>query len=334
MSCDNTILVELRNQNIQKYIAAQTDVLYAKWANPSVNFRYVVSPDFSLTTKPTDYSFINRLGMVSRGSADAKAAIKRAQSGDECDTTQAPSCTDDRDCVVWAAHECVSAKLAMSGRCLVAGATDGTSNNNNKCSFNATEVAEHRAARVTRSDADGTCLSVAFSGGGDRGAYEAGVLRGLADNVASGADIEWQVSSGVSVGSIVSTGLAKFPIGQESAAADFAVDAALGVTADIIFNNWTKLVPFIGPEGIVRGLFFESGLFDSSAERKFLEGKFDSTPLDPSENYRTHTLLATDMATGEGKHFEFTGSVGTKALIDALMATSAIQGAFPMQVGR
>ena len=326
VSHDNTLLVMLRDSNIKKYIAAQQDVLFAKWAYPDVNFRYDVSPSFQLLTDPTDYSSLNRLGMIARGTSDAKAEIKRVQAGKECDTSTAPSCSQDQDCVVWAAKSCFSAALAKSGRCL---APSSSSDAASQCSFNATEIAEHRAARVTRSEADGACIGAAFSGGGDRGAYEAGVLKGLAGSAPAGT-LAYQIASGVSVGSIVSSGLSMFPIGQEVAAADFAVSTALGVTSEVIFKNWSNLVPFIGPGGMLRGLTIESGLYDSSGERNFLKTKFPNTPVDPSESYRTHSLLATDMGTGQGKTFEFVGSQGTPQLIDALMASSAIQGAFPM----
>ena len=59
---DNTLLVQTRSENIGKFVAAQRDVLYAKFAYPSVNFRYDVSPPFGLLTASTDY---NAIGPVS-----------------------------------------------------------------------------------------------------------------------------------------------------------------------------------------------------------------------------------------------------------------------------
>lgn len=45
-----------------------------------------------------------------------------------------------------------------------------------------------------------TCLALALSGGGDKGAYEAGVISGL---VNSGTDVKWDVVTGISAGSII-----------------------------------------------------------------------------------------------------------------------------------
>ncbi len=324
VSKDKTLAVLMRKTAIEDYVAAQQDVLYAKYAYADVNFRYEVSPSFTLLTDTTDYSYFNRLGMITRGSSDAKAEIKRVATKTECDpATEAPSsCDMDQDCVYWAAKACSSRDLALTGRCLSSTAGAG------KCSFNQTEIADFRAAQATRTD-NAICQGVAFSGGGDRGAYEAGVMKGLAANAAP-ASIQYDVVSGVSVGSIVGSSLTKFPIGEESAAAEEMVETALGITRDIIYKNWTNLVPFLGPKGIVRGLLFESGLFDSSGERTFLNTQFPAAPLDPSKQYRTQTVLACDMGSGEGKTFTFEGAGSGKPLVDALMASSAIQGTFPM----
>jgi predicted acylesterase/phospholipase RssA len=338
VSKDTTLFVVLRDDNIKKYVAATQDVLYAKLAYTDVNFRYDVSPAFPLQTSTENYDYLNKLGMQANGRADAAAEIKRVNSQTECDSVKsAPSCTEDQDCVSWATKYCLSKTLPKQGRCLAArdDATDEDDDEDDprpagSCSFNATEIAEHYASRVTKKASDGTCLAAAFSGGGDRGAYEAGVVQGLADN-SPAAKVAWEVSSGVSVGSLVSTGLAKFPIGEESAASVFMVDTALSVTRDVIYKNWTNLIPFIGPSGVVRGLLFESGLYDSSGERTLLTTKFSKTPLDPTKHYRTHTALATNMGTGQGTVFSYVGADGSKGLIDGLMASSAIQGAFPMQ---
>ena len=321
---DKTLAVLLRKDAIDTYINAQQDVLYAKFAYPSINFRYEVSPSFALLTDTTNYNGILRLGMISRGNSDAAAEIKRINSKQDCDpSADAPStCTMDQDCVTWAAKYCFSRDLAMSGRCLSSPANKG------KCSFNATEIEDFRSEQATRTD-NAICQAVAFSGGGDRGAYEAGVMKGLASNAAA-STIAYDVVSGVSVGSIVGSSLAKFPIGEETDAADYMVSTALGITREIIYKNWTNLVPFIGPKGIVRGLLFESGLFDSSGERTFLTQQFPAHPLDPSKSYRELTALATNMGTGEGEVFSFEGAAAGTSLVDALMASSAIQGTFPM----
>lgn len=295
VSKDKTLAVTARDDNIKKYYAATQDVLFAKLAHPDVNFRYDVSPADAMTTDEQNYALINKLAMINRGKDDAKTEINRIQSGAECKTTTAAivPCVTDQDCISWAVKNCISPSMPKKGRCLLPKVTNlGT------CSFNATEIAGHYDSRVTKTDSDGTCLAIAFSGGGDRGAYEAGVVKGLVTSQKA-EDVAWQSASGVSVGSIVSSALSRYPIGEEDSAADFMVDTALGVNGDIIYNAWGNLVPFIGPSGMTRGLLFESGLYDSSAERSFLEKEFFPQPLDPLETYRRHTVFSTNMGTGK-----------------------------------
>jgi len=59
---------------------------------------------------------------------------------------------------------------------------------------------------------------LALSGGGSKGAYEAGVIYGLVNN-GNPEDFQWDAVTGVSVGSINAAGLALFPIGNEREAA-------------------------------------------------------------------------------------------------------------------
>ncbi len=58
------------------------------------------------------------------------------------------------------------------------------------------------AASAVRSTAapTGTCHALAMAGGGDRAAYEAGVIRGLVDNLAK-EEVAYNVVTGISAGS-------------------------------------------------------------------------------------------------------------------------------------
>lgn len=51
-----------------------------------------------------------------------------------------------------------------------------------------------------------------MEGGGDLGAYEAGVIYGLINNL-DAESVKWDILSGVSVGAMNSAGFASFPIG-------------------------------------------------------------------------------------------------------------------------
>eukprot|EP00948_MAST-09A_sp_MAST-9A-sp1_P001782 g1782.t1 len=97
------------------------------------------------------------------------------------------------------------------------------------------------------------CRVVALSGGGDKGAYEAGVLNGLIKGLQS-PEAQWDVVTGISAGSINLGGLISYPIGSEDQAAEFLVNTAESLTKSDIYHNW--------PLGILQGLF-ESGLYNT-----------------------------------------------------------------------
>ena len=312
VSDDKTLAVQARGTAITDYAEATQDVLYARKAYPNVNIRYVVSPSFQLLTDPTDYNIISRAVMLSRGKADANAEIVQVQKQTECDTTTAPACSQDMDCVSWAARACLSAKLATAGRCLVkAPACDGgdgdgvngttfsgCARQKGKCSFSAEEEAEFRAAQLAEDDdgpinPTGTCLSIAFSGGGDRGAFEAGVLQGLVASAPSPVDVQYAATSGVSVGSIVSSGLSKFPVGQEATAAQFAVNTALSVQASTILKQWPNGgLRTLFTSGLIRGLLYESGIYDPSGLKGLLQSVFANVPLVPGQTCVHHRRVA------------------------------------------
>ena len=62
--------------------------------------------------------------------------------------------------------------------------------------------------------ADGKCRILSLRGGGIHGAWEAGVLQGMIENMPEGS-MEYDYISGVSVGALAASVLATFPKGQE-----------------------------------------------------------------------------------------------------------------------
>lgn len=62
-----------------------------------------------------------------------------------------------------------------------------------------------------------------MSGGANKGAYEAGVLHGLAHNLPI-EEVAWDVVTGVSAGAINSAGISLFPVGKEVEMSEFLVD--------------------------------------------------------------------------------------------------------------
>lgn len=107
-----------------------------------------------------------------------------------------------------------------------------------------------------------TCKALVLQGGGDKGAYEIGVLYGFIKNAKDKADFEYDVVSGISIGSVNGMGLAQFAKGNESAAIDFMLDGWKKSTKKDVFVNW--------PGGMLEGLFFKPSLFNNDPEIDYL----------------------------------------------------------------
>lgn len=61
------------------------------------------------------------------------------------------------------------------------------------------------------------CKALVLEGGGDKGAYQVGALRGLVDNLPP-KEVEYDVVTGVSIGAINAVGFSFFKKGDEDAA--------------------------------------------------------------------------------------------------------------------
>lgn len=64
---------------------------------------------------------------------------------------------------------------------------------------------------------DGKCRALSMSGGGNKGAYEVGVLDAMSQ-IMPEQEVAYDVVAGVSVGAINSNTIAIYPIGQEKKA--------------------------------------------------------------------------------------------------------------------
>merc|ERR1711871_27643 len=162
-----------------------------------------------------------------------------------------------------------------------------------------------------------TCRALALSGGGDKGAYEAGVISGL---VKSGENVSWDVVTGISAGSIITAATGLYAVGQEAAMAEFLVNTSLALRADTIYKEWAG--------GDLVGLLEKSGLFDTTPERAFL-----SSTLASKKGYKGRKLVigATNDVTGKLDTWNEThwNAPDGGDFVTGVMASSAIPGAFP-----
>ena len=95
--------------------------------------------------------------------------------------------------------------------------------------------------------AEKKCHALALSGGGAKGAYEAGVLWGLVNNANSSTSLAWDVVTGVSIGSVNTGGIVLWAPGDEKGMVQWLSDTWAGLKSSDIYVDWKPL-------GIVTGL--------------------------------------------------------------------------------
>eukprot|EP00761_Pharyngomonas_kirbyi_P011414 gb/GECH01011439.1/.p1 GENE.gb/GECH01011439.1/~~gb/GECH01011439.1/.p1 ORF type:complete len:314 (+),score=78.89 gb/GECH01011439.1/:1-942(+) len=159
------------------------------------------------------------------------------------------------------------------------------------------------------------CHAIALGGGGDRGAYEAGAVSALVENL-SKEDVEWTVVSGISAGSLNAAGISMFKVGDEKSAANFLLERWKTISKDDVYKNWAG--------SIVEGFFVKSGLFNTSPLYSYLQKMLDSSRIRNSG--RQLVIGATDISTY--RYTEFNQTDPNIPL--ACLASSAVPGVFPV----
>jgi predicted acylesterase/phospholipase RssA len=155
-----------------------------------------------------------------------------------------------------------------------------------------------------------------MEGGGDKGAYEAGVLYGFVKNAKNPEDFQYDVLTGISVGSINAMGLAQFEKGQEEAAVQFLVDGWRNTKQKDVFKSWAG--------GLLEGLFYKSALFNSDPEIDYLNERIFTIP-----NKRRITVATTDFVTGQKVTFSESDWANDRTMaVNAALYSSAVPVVF------
>lgn len=131
-----------------------------------------------------------------------------------------------------------------------------------------------------------TCRAVALQGGGDRGAYEAGALWGLVKNAKNPVDVQYNVVTGVSAGSINALAMMIYGIGEENQMVEFLNTSWRITSQKDVFHQW--------PGGYAEGLLFKPSLVNNDPELNYLRSQIYAEP-----NQRKSVLVTTDVNTGE-----------------------------------
>lgn len=172
-------------------------------------------------------------------------------------------------------------------------------------------------ATLVDSAAASKCYALALSGGGDRGAFEAGAIQGLAALLPP-EEVQWNVVTGISAGSILASAAALFDVGEEVAMSQFMVDSIVNFTKADVFKNWFPL-------GIIQGALWETGLVNADPLYETLKMILSSRPM----GNRNFTIGATDDITGRITLFnESMVKDDPTAWPSFIRASSAIPGLF------
>lgn len=155
------------------------------------------------------------------------------------------------------------------------------------------------------------CYALALQGGGDKGAYQAGALWEIV-NSSDPQEVQYDVITGVSIGSINGALIAGYEKGAEVNATNKMVSTWQELTQKDVYKNW----PW---GGVARGLLFEDALYDSSPFRKYIKGQ-----LSPPK--RHFFVSATDASTGAEKTWDET--LDFETLLKAIDASSSYPGFF------
>jgi predicted acylesterase/phospholipase RssA len=172
------------------------------------------------------------------------------------------------------------------------------------------------------------CYVLALEGGGDKGAYQAGAIKGLVDYTSSG-EVEWDVVTGISVGSMNAAGLSIFAPGDEKSASDFLVSTWRKIKGSgDIYKNW-----FAGP---LEGLFFKSGIFDTSPLRNIIQETVKNETLK-----RKFVCGATNFNTGSYDTWDenvlyrndYEGAIVSSSSVPVLFPVTSFNNSFYMDGG-
>lgn len=160
------------------------------------------------------------------------------------------------------------------------------------------------------------CRALALEGGGSRGGYQAGALVGLT-TLLPGADVEWNVVTGISTGALNSGLVAQFPMGQEVEMAQYAAEKWRSIN-----SSAAVFVPYEGCDEAC-SILTEPSLWSTAPLRATLT-EFYTNGIQRNITVGSSNL---DLA----QFSDFNETVGNANLIEAVMCSAAPPFFFPSQ---
>lgn len=166
---------------------------------------------------------------------------------------------------------------------------------------------------ASKAETQDRCYVLALEGGGDKGAYQAGALKGLVDN---DPETKWDVVTGISAGALNAASISIFAVGDEKSAIDFTLNRWRNIKGKgDIYQNW-----WLGP---LEGLFFKTGIYDTTPLDTFLHGIMDNSTLK-----RSFIIGATSILNGT-YHTWDENTLTREEIVNAILSSSAFPVLFP-----
>ena len=167
---------------------------------------------------------------------------------------------------------------------------------------------------ATRVEAiNGKCRGLVLAGGTDKGAYEAGAIIGLIENLPSG-EAQWDVVVGTGAGALNGMIVSQYGLGDEASASKALNSFWSSFKTSQFYTDW------IG--GYVTGLFLQSGLYNTAPMKKTISSLSKSTPK------RFFGVGSTDLITSSYVFFNSTGT-SLANLNTGILASAADSFFFP-----
>lgn len=170
------------------------------------------------------------------------------------------------------------------------------------------------ASFSTTTYAKDVCHALVMSGGGSKGAYEAGFLYGLAHSNQS-IDVTWDVVSGVSAGSINAAFISLFEIGNEKEMTEKQLDLFNNMTNHQVWKEWD--------DGLVAGLFNHTGFLDDSP----LYNMINDIVMEAGSIKKKMVVAAADSQ--DGSYILFTEQLPFEDIPTAVVASGSMPMIFP-----
>jgi predicted acylesterase/phospholipase RssA len=163
------------------------------------------------------------------------------------------------------------------------------------------------------------CHALVMSGGGNKGAYEAGTVYQMVNKLPA-AEVTWDVVSGVSAGALNAGGMSIFATGNEVEMADWLINLWSTIETKDIWVEWLDG----GVEGFVWGMFNESGIFNDQPLYDLLTKILAESPAGIQRK-----MIVSTVDTVSGAYLQFDETTPREEVAQAIISSASIPAVFP-----